>query len=151
MAISDGLGIQALVQSYDKKAVSQAFAEIAKDFNKSADELNNEINKIKIDKDVMNNLVNQIRALPEEVRKKTQGMSFDLFSDLINADGAEEKIDEAFKLFSNKIQSFVKLRDQIGNDEIIIKADYSQIDELIQKTERLLKLQDELNKWKSGK
>ena len=147
MALSDGLGIQALVQSYDKNAVSKAFTEIASQLNKSVDELNDDLNKIKIDKDVVNNLVNQLRALPEEVRKKTQGMSFDLFSDLINANGAEEKIDEAFKLFSNKMQSFVKLRDQIGNDEIIIKADYSQIDELIGKTEKLLELQKELDKW----
>ena len=151
MALSDGLGIQALVQSYDKKAVSQAFAEIAKSIGKSVDDLNNDLNKIKIDKDVVNNLVNQLKALPEEVRKKTQGMSFDLFSDLINADDAEEKIDEAFKTFTNKIQSFVKLRDQIGNDKIIIETDYSQIDELIGKTERLLELQEELNKWQSGK
>ena len=151
MALSDGLGIQALVQSYDKKAISQAFTEIASQLNKSVDDLNDDLNKIKIDKDVVNNLVNQLKALPEEVRKKAQGMSFDLFSDLINADGAEEKIDEAFKTFTNKIQSFVKLRDQIGNDEIIIKADYSQIDELIGKTERLLELQKELDKWQSGK
>lgn len=144
MAISDGLGIQALVQSYDKKAVSQAFAEIAKDFNKSADELNNEINKIKIDKDVMNNLVNQIKALPEEVRKKTQGMSFDLFSDLINADGAEEKIDEAFKVFSNKIQSFVKLRDQIGNDKIIIETDLEDLNKLTDKMREVIELQSQI-------
>lgn len=150
MAISDGLGIQALVQSYDKKAVSQAFAEIAKDFNKSADELNNEINKIKIDKDVMNNLVNQIKALPEEVRKKTQGMSFDLFSDLINADGAEEKIDEAFKLFSNKIQSFVKLRDQIGNDKIIIETDLEDLNKLTDKMREVINLQEQIKGTKGS-
>lgn len=151
MALSDALGIQALVQSYDEKAVNQALVSLATKINKSVDDVNKDLNKIKIDKDVVNNLVNQIKALPEEVRKKTQGMSFDLFSDLINADGAEEKIDEAMKTFSNKIQSFVKLRDQIGNDELIIKADYSQIDELIGKTERLLELQKELDKWQSGK
>lgn len=150
MAISDGLGIQALVQSYDKKAVSQAFAEIAKDFNKSADELNNEINKIKIDKDVMNNLVNQIKALPEEVRKKTQGMSFDLFSDLINADGVEEKIDEAFKLFSNKIQSFVKLRDQIGNDKIIIETDLEDLNKLTDKMREVINLQEQIKGTKGS-
>ena len=148
MALSDALGIQALVQSYDEKAVNQALVSLATKINKSVDDVNKDLNKIKIDKDVVNNLVNQIKALPEEVRKKTQGMSFDLFSDLINADGAEEKIDEAMKTFSNKIQSFVRLRDQIGNDEIIIKADYSQIDELIKKTERLSELQNELNNWK---
>lgn len=151
MALSDALGIQALVQSYDEKAVNQALASLATKINKSVDDVNKDLNKIKIDKDVMDKIVNQLKALPEEVHKKTQGISFDLFSDLINADGAEEKIDEAMKTFSNKIQSFVKLRDQIGNDELIIKADYSQIDELIGKTERLLELQKELDKWQSGK
>ena len=144
-------GIQALVSSFTDKDVDQALKEIALKIARSVDDVNDQLNKISIDKDVVNNLVNQIKALPEEVRKKTQGMSFDLFSDLINADGAEEKIDEAFKTFTNKIQSFVKLRDQIGNDELIIKADYSQIDELIGKTERLLELQKELDKWQSGK
>ena len=143
-------GIQALVSSFTEKDVDQALKEIAKKIARSVDDVNDQLNKISIDKDVIDNIVNQLKALPEEVRKKAQGMSFDLFSDLINADGAEEKIDEAFKTFTNKIQSFVKLRDQIGNDEIIIKADYSQIDELIRKTGRLLELQKELDKWQKG-
>ena len=144
MALSDGLGIQALVQSYDKNAVSKAFTEIASQLNKSVDELNDDLNKIKIDKDVVNNLVNQLRALPEEVRKKTQGMSFDLFSDLINADGAEEKIDKAIETFSNKMKSFVKLRDSIGNDKIIIETDLSDLDELIKKEEKILSLETQI-------
>lgn len=144
MALSDGLGIQALVQSYDKKAISQAFTEIASQLNKSVDELNDDLNKIKIDKDVVNNLVNQLKALPEEVRKKTQGMSFDLFSDLINADGAEEKIDKAIETFSNKMKSFVKLRDSIGNDKIIIETDLSDLDELIKKEEKILLLETQI-------
>ena len=144
MALSDGLGIQALVQSYDKKAISQAFTEIASQLNKSVDDLNDDLNKIKIDKDVVNNLVNQLKALPEEVRKKTQGMSFDLFSDLINADGAEEKIDKAIETFSNKMKSFVKLRDSIGNDKIIIETDLSDLDELIKKEEKILSLETQI-------
>ena len=144
-------GIQALVSSFTDKDVDQALKEIARKIARSVDDVNDQLNKISIDKDAFDNIINQLKSLPEEVRKKTQGMSFDLFSDLINADGAEEKIDEAFKTFTNKIQSFVKLRDQIGNDELIIKADYSQIDELIGKTERLLELQKELDKWQSGK
>lgn len=143
-------GIQALVSSFTEKDVDQALKEIAKKIARSVDDVNDQLNKISIDKNVIDNIVNQLKALPEEVRKKAQGMSFDLFSDLINANGAEEKIDEAFKTFTNKIQSFVKLRDQIGNDEIIIKADYSQIDELIRKTGRLLELQKELDKWQKG-
>ena len=143
-------GIQALVSSFTDKDVDQALKEIARKIARSVDDVNDQLNKISIDKDAFDNIINQLKALPEEVRKKAQGMSFDLFSDLINADGAEEKIDEAMKTFSNKIQSFVKLRDQIGNDEIIIKADYSQIDELIGKTERLLELQKELDKWQKG-
>lgn len=144
MALSDGLGIQALVQSYDKKAISQAFTEIASQLNKSVDDLNDDLNKIKIDKDVVNNLVNQLKALPEEIRKKTQGMSFDLFSDLINADGAEEKIDKAIETFSNKMKSFVKLRDSIGNDKIIIETDLSDLDELIKKEEKILSLETQI-------
>ena len=144
-------GIQALVSSFTDKDVDQALKEIARKIARSVDDVNDQLNKISIDKDAFDNIINQLKSLPEEVRKKIQGMSFDLFSDLINADGAEEKIDEAMKTFSNKIQSFVKLRDQIGNDELIIKADYSQIDELIGKTERLLELQKELDKWQSGK
>lgn len=144
MALSDGLGIQALVQSYDKKAISQAFTEIASQLNKSVDDLNDDLNKIKIDKDVVNNLVNQLKALPEEIRKKTQGMSFDLFSDLINADGAEEKIDKAIETFSNKMKSFVKLRDSIGNDKIIIETDLSDLDELIKKEEKILLLETQI-------
>ena len=144
------LGIQALVQSYDDKAVDQALSALAAKFRKSTDDINKELNKIGIDKDVLNNIVKQLQALPEEVRKKTQGMSFDLFSDLINANGAEEKIDEAFNKFANKIQSFSDLRNRINNDEIIIKADYSQIDELIGKTEKLIELQKELSEWQRG-
>ena len=144
------LGIQALVQSYDDRAVDQALSALAAKFRKSTDDINKELNKIGIDKDVLNNIVKQLQALPEEVRKKTQGMSFDLFSDLINANGAEEKIDEVFNKFANKIQSFSDLRNRINNDEIIIKADYSQIDELIGKTERLIELQKELSEWQRG-
>ena len=151
MALSDGLGIQALVQSYDKKAISQAFTEIASQLNKSVDDLNDDLNKIKIDKDVVNNLVNQLKALPEEIRKKTQGMSFDLFSDLINADGAEEKIDKAIETFSNKMKSFVKLRDSIGNDKIIIETDLSDLDELIKKEEKILLLETQIQEMRNNK
>ena len=151
MALSDGLGIQALVQSYDKKAISQAFTEIASQLNKSVDDLNDDLNKIKIDKDVVNNLVNQLKALPEEIRKKTQGMSFDLFSDLINADGAEEKIDKAIETFSNKMKSFVKLRDSIGNDKIIIETDLSDLDELIKKEQQILSLETQIQEMRNNK
>ena len=138
------LGIQALVQSYDDRAVDQALSALAAKFRKSTDDINKELNKIGIDKDVLNNIVKQLQALPEEVRKKTQGMSFDLFSDLINADGAEEKIDKAIETFSNKMKSFVKLRDSIGNDKIIIETDLSDLDELIKKEEKILSLETQI-------
>lgn len=150
MALNELLGIQALVQSYDDKAVDQALKSLSSKIGKSVDEVNDELNKISIDKDVINNIVNQLKSLPEEVRKKTQGMSFDLFSDLINADGAEEKIDEAINIFSNKIKSFNKLREQIGNDKIIIETDLSDLDKLADKMREVIELESQL-KGKRGK
>ena len=149
MAVNENLGILALAQAIDDKAVDQALRALASKVGESVDDVNNQLNKISIDKDVMDNIVNQLKSLPEEVRKKTQGMSFDLFSELINADGAEEKIDEAFKKFSSKIQSFGKLRDQIGNDKIIIETDLSDLDKLADKMREVIELESQL-KGKRG-
>ena len=137
-------GIQALVSSFTDKDVDQALKEIAKKIARSVDDVNNGLNKIKIDKDVIDNLANQLKALPEELQKKTQGMSFDLFSDLINADGAEEKIDEAFKIFSSKIEAFNKLKNTINNDEILIKTDLSDLDKLIKKEQKILEIETQI-------
>lgn len=137
-------GIQALVSSFTDKDVDQALKEVAKKIARSVDDVNDELNKIKIDKDVIDNLANQLKALPEGLRKKIQGMSFDLFSDLINADGAEEKIDEAFKMFSSKIEAFNKLKNTINNDEILIKTDLSDLDKLIEKEQEILEIENRI-------
>ena len=137
-------GIQALVSSFTDKDVDQALKEVAKKIARSVDDVNDQLNKINIDKDVVDNIINQLKALPEEVRKKAQGMSFDLFSDLINADGAGEKIDEAFKMFSSKIEAFNKLKNTINNDEILIKTDLSDLDELIKKEQKILEIETQI-------
>lgn len=144
-------GIQALVQSYDEKAIDQALRSLASRFSKSADEINDELNKIGIDKDAIDDIVNQLKALPEEVRKKTQGISFDFLSDLINADGAEDKINEAFKMFSTKIEAFNDLKTRINNDELLVKVDFKDLDVLIEKEKELLAVRKELENYQRGK
>ena len=151
MPLSENLGIQALVQSYDTKAVDQAMRALAAKIGSTVDDVNDRLNKISIDKDVLDNLVKQLKALPDDLKRKTQGMSFDLFENLINADGAEAEIDKAFKMFSQKMESFNKLRNSIGNDSIIIRTDFSELDAAIDKLNQISRLQNEVNGAKSGK
>ena len=147
--LNDGLGILALVQSYDAKAINKAEKEILAQINNMVGDINSSFDKVGIDKNAFNKLIEQLKSLPKELRQKTQGISFDFLNDLINADGAEEKIDEALRMFSNKIDAFSNLRSKINNDEIVIKTDSKQLDELIKKEERLLELEKELNSWQN--
>lgn len=147
--LNDGLGILALVQSYDTKAINKAEKEILAQINNMVGDINSSFDKVGIDKNAFNKLIEQLKSLPKELRQKTQGISFDFLNDLINADGAEEKIDEALRMFSNKIDAFSNLRSKINNDEIVIKTDSKQLDELIKKEERLLELEKELNSWQN--
>ena len=145
MPLSENLGIQALVQSYDTKAVDQAMRALAAKIGSTVDDVNDKLGKISIDKDVLDNIVKQLKNLPEDLRKRTQGMTFNLFENLISADGAEAEIEKAFKIFSQKMESFNKLRDNIKNDQIIIKTDFSDLDIVIDKLNQISILQEKVS------
>lgn len=144
--INDGLGILALVQSFDEKAVNDAQKAILSQIKDFTGNINESLDGISIDKDLFKNLIKQIESLPKELRQKMSGISFDFFEQLINSKGSNEKINAAFQNFTQKMLAFNDLKSKINNDEILIKVDTTQLEDLISKQQQILELQEKINK-----
>lgn len=155
--MAESRGLKVFSESFSEANVRAMFNQIktalAREFGRTEQDIENEINSFNFSEDLKNKIIKEFEKAEKSLGGKSFTFSKDLFKNLFDANGAEEQINEIVKIFENKIESLIRVKDRINNDEIFFKIDTTQLDELIEKEERLIELekkrQDLLNNKKS--
>ena len=147
MPKSNNIALKIFSQAFNNKDVedvlNQIVNTISKETGKAEDEIRSKINEnLSFSKDLQDKIIKEFEKAEKSLGGRSFTFSKDLFKNLFDADGAEEQINEIVKTFENKIESLIKVKDRINNDEIFFKIDTTQLDELIEKEERLIELEE---------
>lgn len=147
MPKSNNIALKIFSQAFNNKDVedvlNQIVSTISKETGKAEDEIRSKINEnLSFSKDLQDKIIKEFEKAEKSLGGRSFTFSKDLFKNLFDADGAEEQINEIVKTFENKIESLIKVKDRINNDEIFFKIDTTQLDELIEKEERLIELEE---------
>ena len=147
MPKSNNIALKIFSQAFNNKdvedALNQIVSTISKETGKAEDEIRSKINEnLSFSKDLQDKIIKEFEKAEKSLGGRSFTFSKDLFKNLFDADGAEEQINEIVKTFENKIESLIKVKDRINNDEIFFKIDTTQLDELIEKEERLIELEE---------
>ena len=150
MANNNSIGYKILTQSLSKSNVQASFNEIksmiAKEVGKTNKEIDQAFDNLDFSNDLVKRIVSEFEKAEKELGTKSLTFSKDLFKGLIDANGAEEEINKVVKIYENKIESLVNLRNRIGDDKIFVSIDTTQLDELIEKEQRIIELRQEIKR-----
>ena len=150
MANNNSIGYKILTQSLSKSNIQASFNEIksmiAKEVGKTDKEIDQAFDNLDFSNDLVKRIVSEFEKAEKELGTKSLTFSKDLFKGLIDANGAEEEINKVVKTYENKIESLVNLRNRIGDDKIFVSIDTTQLDELIEKEERIIELRQEIER-----
>ena len=158
MPKSNNIALKIFSQAFNNKDVedvlNQIVSTISKETGKAEDEIRSKINEnLSFSKDLQDKIIKEFEKAEKSLGGRSFTFSKDLFKNLFDADGAEGQINEIIKTFENKIESLIRIKDRINNDEIFFKIDTTQLDELIEKEEKLIELEEKrqelLNSGKS--
>lgn len=155
--MAESRGLKVFSESFSEANVKVMFNQIksalAKELGRTEQDIENEINNFNFSEDLKNKIIKEFEKAEKSLGGRSFTFSKDLFKNLFDADGAEEQINEIVKTFENKIESLIRVKDRINNDEIFFKIDTTQLDELIKKEEKLIELEEKrrnlLNNGKS--
>ena len=148
---NNNIGAKIFSQSFNSRDIEATYNKIvsviSKETGKAEDEIKKEIDNLNFGEDLQKKIIEEFEKAEKKIGGKSFSFSKDLFKGLFDSKGSEEEIDKVVKIFENKIESIINLKNRIGDDNIfanmMANIDTKQLDELIEKEREFLKLEQE--------
>lgn len=148
---NNNIGAKIFSQSFNSRDIEATYNKIvsviSKETGKAEDEIKKEIDNLNFGEDLQKKIIEEFEKAEKKIGGKSFSFSKDLFKGLFDSKGSEEEINKVVKIFENKIESIINLKNRIGDDNIfanmMANIDTKQLDELIEKEREFLKLEQE--------
>lgn len=148
---NNNIGAKIFSQSFNSRDIEATYNKIvsviSKETGKTKDEIKKEIDNLNFGEDLQKKIIEEFEKAEKKIGGKSFRFSKDLFKGLFDSKGSEEEINKVVKIFENKIESIINLKNRIGDDNIfanmMANIDTKQLDELIEKEREFLKLEQE--------